>query len=128
MDRTVRYALERKRLKAERDQLTAQLIDSSRRVGMADVASSVLHNVGNVLNSVNISADIVSKAVHELSIGNVARTAAMLKEHESNLGTFLNQDPKGKRDSRQYLDNLGQHLSREQVQDPQGIRRARSEH
>ena len=114
LDRTVRYALERKRLKAERDQLTAQLIDSSRRVGMADVASSVLHNVGNVLNSVNISADIVSKAVQELSIGNVARTATLLHEHESNLGTYLTQDPKGKLIP-QYLENLGQHLSGEQA-------------
>ena len=114
LDRTVRYALERKRLKAERDQLTAQLIDSSRRVGMADVASSVLHNVGNVLNSVNISADIVSQAVRALSIGNVARTATLLKEHESNLETYLNEDPKGKRIP-DYLDQLGQHLSHEQA-------------
>ena len=114
LDRTVRYALERKRLKAERDQLTAQLIDSSRRVGMADVASSVLHNVGNVLNSVNISADMVGKAVHELSIGNVARTATLLKEHKSNLETYLNQDPKGKLIP-EYLDNLGRHLGHEQA-------------
>ena len=114
LDRTVRYALERKRLKAERDQLTAQLIDSSRRVGMADVASSVLHNVGNVLNSVNISADLVSQAVHELSIDNVARTATLLKEHESTLETYLNQDPKGKRIP-EYLDHLGRHLSDERA-------------
>ena len=113
LDRTVRYALERKRLKAERDQLTAQLIESSRRVGMADVASSVLHNVGNVLNSVNVSADLVSQAVQELSVGNVTRTATLLKEHESNLETYLNQDPKGKRIP-EYLDTLGQHLSHEQ--------------
>ena len=113
LDRTVRYALERKRLKAERDQLTAQLIESSRRVGMADVASSVLHNVGNVLNSVNISADLVSQAVQELSVGNVTRTATLLKEHASNLETYLNQDPKGKRIP-EYLDTLGQHLSHEQ--------------
>ena len=39
-----------------------QLMDASRRSGMADVATAVLHNVGNVLNSVNVSASVVMLA------------------------------------------------------------------
>jgi PAS domain S-box-containing protein len=47
------------RLQAEAAQreLQKQLVQASRRAGMADVAANVLHNVGNVLNSVNISQD-----------------------------------------------------------------------
>ena len=43
------------------DKLNRQLIDTSRRAGMAEVATGVLHNVGNVLNSVNVSATLVGE-------------------------------------------------------------------
>ena len=33
-----------------------QLVEAARRAGMAEVATNVLHNVGNVLNSVQTSA------------------------------------------------------------------------
>jgi PAS domain S-box-containing protein len=36
-----------------------QLMAASRRAGMAEVATNVLHNVGNILNSINISASLV---------------------------------------------------------------------
>ena len=55
---------ERKRAQAETERLQSALLETSRRAGQAEVASSVLHNVGNVLNSVNIAsfcvADILS--------------------------------------------------------------------
>ena len=47
----------------ELHQMQRQLIEASRKAGMADVATSVLHNVGNVLNSVNVSASIVTDTV-----------------------------------------------------------------
>ncbi len=109
LDRTLRYALERKRLRQERDDVTAQLVQTSRRVGMADVASSVLHNVGNVLNSINISAGVVGATIRQLSLENVTRTAFMLEEHGDDVGKFLTQDPKGKLIP-QYLTDLGKQL------------------
>ena len=36
--------------------LQSELVVTSRQAGMAEVATGVLHNVGNVLNSVNVSA------------------------------------------------------------------------
>src|SRR5439155_15985241 len=36
-----------------------KLLETSRLAGMAEVATGVLHNVGNVLNSVNVSAGLV---------------------------------------------------------------------
>ena len=41
------------------------LMDLSRQAGMAEVATGVLHNVGNVLNSVNVSATIVANKIRE---------------------------------------------------------------
>jgi two-component system, NtrC family, sensor kinase len=47
----------------ERARLEAKLLETSRQAGMAQVATGVLHNVGNVLNSVNISANLLRDAL-----------------------------------------------------------------
>lgn len=46
----------RKKVEQELNQLNRQLIEAARKAGVAEVAVGVLHNVGNVLNSVNVSA------------------------------------------------------------------------
>jgi len=63
---------------------------------MADVASSVLHNVGNVLNSINVSTDTLLKTLKKPMVGDVCRIASMFNEHQDNLQEFLTVDPKGK--------------------------------
>jgi signal transduction histidine kinase len=88
------------------------LMALSRQAGMAEVATGVLHNVGNVLNSVNVSATIVAGKVRESRISNLVALAGMLQEHASELPDFLNHDPKGQRVV-PYLAKLGSHLEAE---------------
>lgn len=73
-----------------------RLMTLSRQAGMAEVATGVLHNVGNVLNSVNVSATLVAERVRESPIAKLALLARMLEEHSSRLPDFLCSDPKGK--------------------------------
>ena len=73
------------------------LMSLSRQAGMAEVATGVLHNVGNVLNSVNVSATLVANKIRESHITNLVELARMLQDHSSDLPDFLNHDPKGKR-------------------------------
>src|SRR6202035_570241 len=54
---------ERKRAAVELERVHKQLMTASRQAGMAEVATNVLHNVGNILNSVNISASLVTDRV-----------------------------------------------------------------
>lgn len=86
----------RKRVQDEREELNRQLIETSRLVGMADVASAVLHNVGNVLNSINVSVEVVMNTVKQSPIGDVALVASMLQSHRHDLPHFLSQDHQGK--------------------------------
>lgn len=37
----------------------SELVEKAHKAGMADLATNVLHNVGNILNSVNISASLM---------------------------------------------------------------------
>jgi PAS domain S-box-containing protein len=106
--------LQRKRSEAELEQVNKQLLDTSRQAGMAEVATSVLHNVGNVLNSVNVSSTLVSERMRKSKVGNLSRIVAMMDEHAADLGTFLTSDAKGKL-LPNYLKQLAEHLVGEQI-------------
>jgi signal transduction histidine kinase len=103
---------ERKRVEKEAEQVHRQLVDASRQAGMAEVATSVLHNVGNVLNSVNVSSSLVSDAVRKSRVVNLAKAVALLEEHKHDLGRFLAEDARGKQ-LPAYLSNLAGHLAGE---------------
>jgi len=76
--------------------LQRQLRDASRQAGMAEVATSVLHNVGNVLNSVNVSASLVAGNLKRSRAEGLGRVVCLLQEHQDDLGRFIGQDPRGK--------------------------------
>jgi C4-dicarboxylate-specific signal transduction histidine kinase len=73
-----------------------QLLEVSRQAGMAEVATGVLHNVGNVLNSVSVSASVVCDRLRKSEVAHVHRAAAMLHAKNGDLAQFLTTDPKGK--------------------------------
>lgn len=103
-------------LKAAEDKLAEvhrQLLETSRQAGMAEVATSVLHNVGNVLNSVNVSATLVVDQIRESKASFVPKVGAMLQSHSEDLAAFLVSDSKG-RMLPSYLATLGQELLEEQ--------------
>ncbi len=89
----------------ELEEVHFKLLDASRRSGMAEIATNVLHNVGNILNSVNISASLVVDRVKKSKTASLAKVAGLLGEHTHDLGTFFTSDPKG-RQLPAYLDQL----------------------
>ena len=104
---------QRRRAEAELESAHRQLVDISRQAGMAEVATSVLHNVGNVLNSVNISCSLVSEKVRNSRVVNLSKSAALMQAHHDDLSNYLVNDPKGKQ-LPDYLFKLTLHLVREQ--------------
>ena len=75
----------------------SELMTTARRAGMAEIANNVLHNVGNVLNSVNISAGLIGNRVRDSKVDGLAKAVGMLNEHAVDLGTFLTGDERGRR-------------------------------
>jgi signal transduction histidine kinase len=91
------------RIEAEVIARTAELreaqkenLEIARRAGMADIATNVLHNVGNVLNSVNVSTSLINDKLRNSGIGDLRRAAAMLEQHLDDPGAFVSSDPRGK--------------------------------
>ena len=103
----------RKETAQELERVHKQLMTASRQAGMAEVATNVLHNVGNILNSVNISASLVIERVKQSKGPGVSRLAALLQEKGSGLGEFLANDERGKRIP-EYLTSLGEQLMSDQ--------------
>lgn len=106
--------VERQKVQAENETVHQKLLQTSRSAGMAEVASGVLHNVGNVLNSVNVSANVVIENVRNSKQAGLRKASAMMREHASDLGAFLTTDEKGKQ-LPSYLAKLSEHLSIEQA-------------
>ncbi len=84
-----------KQTEAQLEQLHRQLLETSRQAGMAEVATNVLHNVGNALNSVNISATLVAEQMRQSKAANLAKVCVLLDSHQADLPAFLTTDPKG---------------------------------
>jgi signal transduction histidine kinase len=102
----------RKQAEAERERLQHQLIDSSRQAGMAEMATGVLHNVGNVLNSVNVSARLLSDQLKQSAITHLAKANALLQDHAGDLAAFLTTDERGQHFAR-FFSQLAHKLEAE---------------
>ncbi|QDV11593.1 Sensor protein FixL [Rosistilla oblonga] len=92
----VRDITDRKRAEREREQLAGELQNAARQAGMAEVATGVLHNVGNVLNSVNVSTNLIRDRINASPVDHLAKAAAVIAENKTDLGSFLTHDPRGK--------------------------------
>ena len=106
---------ERTRMEAEVEKGHKQLLKASRLAGMAEVATSVLHNVGNVLNSANVLGSSIVEHVQRSKVPSVGRLATLLGEHRADLGRFVTEDSRGQ-NLPGYLERLGGRLDKEQEQ------------
>ncbi|MBM0107836.1 GHKL domain-containing protein [Steroidobacter sp. S1-65] len=88
-------------------------IISAREAGMAEIATNVLHNVGNTLNSVNVSATVVAEKLKQTKLSGLTRAIALIHEHPNDLAEFLSSDPRG-RHLPMYLVQLAQSLQTDQ--------------
>jgi signal transduction histidine kinase len=105
---------ERQRAEVAVQQINKELLAASRQAGMAEVATSVLHNVGNVLNSVNVSATLIAEQIQQSKMASVGRVAELLVAQSEDLGRFMTQDSRGQQ-LPAYLKQLSKHLGQEQT-------------
>ena len=104
----------RKRMEAEVEKTQKQLLAASRQAGMVEVAAGMLHNVGNMLKSVDVTASLVSDQVKQSKIANVVHVGNLIREHVKDLGDFMARDPRGQK-LPEYIAQLAEHLADEQT-------------
>jgi len=111
--RLTREITKRKKAKTQLQTAQQKLVDTARRVGMAEVATDVLHNVGNVLNSVSVTTESIQKRIHNSKVSYLAEVVGLLEEHAGELGTFMTTKERGKK-LPAFLANLSEELIGEQ--------------
>ncbi len=104
---------ERKLAELELERVHKELISASREAGMAEIATNVLHNVGNVLNSVNVSASLLADRIRQSKPSGLGKVAALLKERSADLAAFISADERG-RQLPAYLAQLAEQLQADQ--------------
>jgi signal transduction histidine kinase len=103
---------ERKRAEIRVEGLHKELLVASRRAGMTEVATGVLHNLGNVLNSVNVSTSLVVERLRKSSVPRLTEVVELMSDHAMDLTEFLSLDERGRR-LPQYLAQLALQLNSE---------------
>ncbi len=105
---------DRKKAIEELDLTHQRLLNASRQAGMAEVATSVLHNVGNVLNSVNITTTLLTDRLQRSRCGSLVKLSELIDQQNGNLAHFLTEDSRGKVVP-SYLKDLSHHLREERT-------------
>jgi signal transduction histidine kinase len=92
----------------------AKVLNTARQAGMAEIAIGVLHNVGNVLNSVNTSATVLREKLINTKSANLGKAAALIQDHRQDIGEYLANDPRGKQ-LPDFLSHLAAAMADEQA-------------
>jgi len=103
------------KLNEQSRQVHAELLEQSHRAGMSEVASGVIHNIGNVLNNVTVAATLIREKLHKSEITDLNRVLDLLENQQHRLPEFLNEDPRGKQLPR-YLLEAGRVLQTERFE------------
>lgn len=86
-----------------------QLTDVAHHAGMAEIATGVLHNVGNVLNSVNMSATTLSSRLRSSRLNHLKRLTDRLTQDNEELRNLVDSHGRGEK-LREYMGKLSARL------------------
>ncbi len=92
----IRDISEKKKAEEALEKIHQELVESSRLAGMAEVAKDILHNAGNILNSVNVSTNWIIEKLLDSKVQNLKKVTDMIEDNIEDIGTFLTKDPQGK--------------------------------
>ncbi|HKX45665.1 MAG TPA: sensor histidine kinase, partial [Planctomycetota bacterium] len=73
-----------------------KVVEVAREAGMSEIATGILHNVGNVLNSVVVGASLVADRMRVSRSAHLEKLVQLLRDNENDLASFLAADPKGR--------------------------------
>ncbi|QDV12160.1 Sensor histidine kinase TodS [Rosistilla oblonga] len=93
----------------------SRLIELSRRAGMSDVATGVLHNVGNVMTNVNVLSSSMSNRLEQSKLVGLKKSVDLLRANEHQMSEFLATDPRGQK-LPGYICQVTDHLELEHLE------------
>ena len=96
--------------------LQRQLLESSHRAGMAEIATGVLHNVGDALNSLGDASTTARRELQALRLDRLQQASSMINNNRATLATYMSEDARGR-----HLPELLSALSAQLVANAQAV-------
>jgi two-component system NtrC family sensor kinase len=73
-----------------------QLMEAARVAGREEISTTILHNVGNMVSSLNVAAEVMRSQLHKSRAMALRKATGVMRDHEADLARYLTEDPKGK--------------------------------
>ncbi len=89
-----------------------ELLERARHAGMAEIANSILHNLGNALTGITVSSTVLRERIRVMPLASVGRVASLLDRPPEEMGDFFTKDERG-RQVPEYLNKLNTRLEEE---------------
>jgi hypothetical protein len=105
----------RTRVEAQVEKSNTELLYASQQVKAAESVNTLMHNMVEMLKSVNVSASLVADHMRQSKIAKVVGVGNLVREHARDLREFMSRDPRGQ-ELPQYVALLAEHLDNEQAQ------------
>lgn len=102
----------RKEIESRLAAVQQQLVDAAHKSGMAEIAIGVLHNVGNILNSVMLSGEEIARMAKNSKVTGLNKANELMRSNVQDLGNFFTNNEKGKM-LPQYYEKIGVALTEE---------------
>jgi len=82
---------------SELEAVHTQLVEAAHMAGMAEIATGVLHNIGNAINSVNIRINLVKEKIDCINVQRLLQVAELFESNAGKLDNYLSSDPRGQK-------------------------------
>lgn len=102
-----------------------KLVEHAQWEGMADIAANILHNIGNILNSINVSVHMMEESSKSSVTDDIIMAGKLLQENMHRLEDFICSDVKGRKLMQLYL-SLGRAAEKVQNQLEYNLERLKS--
>ncbi len=109
---------------AQLEAVQAELVANAHKAGMSDIASNILHNVGNTLNSLKTTGYALAQTVATSKIQDLLKANELLKQNMPDIENFILKNPKGKKLLNYYLE-IGDILKSENESELRDLKRLR---
>ncbi len=83
-------------LKNAQEEIKEREVQLAHESGKAEIVSDILHNIGNVLNSVTVAVLEINRSLEESKISSLVKLVNLVNEHQHDLPSYIESDEKGK--------------------------------
>jgi hypothetical protein len=113
-----------KELTDAQDQLRSkhsEMLRLAHQAGMAEMANDVMHNIGNVLTSINVSTERIDETLQQSRLKGLSDANALLSEHAETLDDFFRNDNR-----QRYLSNITKSWKKFSVKNNHSLKKTNS--